>query len=53
MNLFVALCWTIICIVDIVKFVNGDAPNWVQVFYPVAAALAFAWEEVFLPRKRS
>ena len=53
MNLFVAICWTVICIVDIVKFVNGEAPNWGQVLFPAITALAFAWEAVILPGKES
>lgn len=46
MDMFLAICWTIALLCDILCCVMGSAPNWVLVFAPLVVVVFNAWNKV-------
>ncbi len=47
MNLFFAICWTLILSLDVINASNGHAPTWVSIFCPLAVLTVSSWMDYF------
>lgn len=43
MTLDMAICWTLVLIIDIIYAVSGAAPTWVAVFCPLSIPVLDCW----------
>lgn len=43
MTLALAICWTLVLIIDIVAAISGAAPTWVAVFSPLIVLVLDRW----------
>ena len=52
MDVFLAICWTIVFLCNILCWAMGSEPTWVLVFSPLIVVVFNAWSKSFNSQAR-